>query len=72
MSGDKAVYTVDEVAALLRVNPATVRRMAQDGRLPRIRLDVARVLIPAWAVEAILRGDAPDSSAADTPTRKEA
>ncbi len=32
------LLTVDDAAKILRLRPATVRRMARDGRLPAVRL----------------------------------
>jgi excisionase family DNA binding protein len=46
--------TVDEAAALLRVNPATIRRRIEDGRLPVVRLGRRLVRIPADAIAATL------------------
>lgn len=32
------LWTVDDVAAYLRIKPETVRKMARDGRLPSVRV----------------------------------
>ena len=32
------VYTIDEVAQLLKVSPATVRRLIDDGQLKAIKV----------------------------------
>lgn len=52
MTEQQRVYTVDEVARILRISRSSVRNMVRDGRLPRVEgLKIDRVLIPAWAVD---------------------
>lgn len=53
-----APMTPEEVAPLLHCCLTTVRRMALDGRLPRVP-GSRKVLIPRAAVEAVLRGETP-------------
>jgi excisionase family DNA binding protein len=49
-----AVYTVAEVAALLRCDPRTVRRSIEQGQIPCVR--IANTLrVPASAMDQILR-----------------
>jgi Helix-turn-helix domain len=59
------VLDLDEVAALLRLSPATVLREAREGRLPGRRIDeqwrFARIHILEW-----LRGEARDAVPAQT------
>jgi excisionase family DNA binding protein len=59
------VLDLDEVAALLRLSPATVLREAREGRLPGRRIDdqwrFARVHVLEW-----LRGEARDAVPAQT------
>lgn len=54
-AGRPLVYTVDELAAELRVSPGTVRALVRSGRLCTLDLDGSRtVRIPAAAVDALL------------------
>jgi excisionase family DNA binding protein len=57
----QVLYSVGEIARILRVNPRTVRAMIADGRLRVIRprgLDVVR--IPRRALVAVLGRDVLD------------
>jgi excisionase family DNA binding protein len=48
----------EDVAAMLRVSPVTVREWARRGRLPCLRLPgTRRVLFPGDWIEAYLAGD---------------
>jgi excisionase family DNA binding protein len=48
----------EDVAAMLRVSPVTVREWARRGRLPCMRLPgTRRVLFPRPWIEAYLAGD---------------
>lgn len=48
------VYTVNEVAARLKVSPGTVRNMIEEGQLYAVRLHVRRLVVPTWALEDLL------------------
>jgi excisionase family DNA binding protein len=48
------VYTVNEVAAHLKVSPGTVRNMIEEGQLYAVRLHVRRLVVPTWALEDLL------------------
>lgn len=55
VAADRLVLTANEVAALLRVHPTTVRAMVAAGSLPAIRagrlLRFSRVAIERWLDE---------------------
>ena len=55
---DERFLTVDEVAARLRVDPETVRRMLRDGRLVGVRLGGRRAgwRITESALAALMAG----------------
>lgn len=46
-------YTVEQVAAMLRISRSTAYRCVQSGELPSLRLR-RRIVIPADAIEALL------------------
>jgi excisionase family DNA binding protein len=48
------VYTVKEVAELLKVSQGTVRNMIDEGQLYALRLHVRRLVVPKWAVDDLL------------------
>ena len=48
------VYTVAEVAKLLKVSAGTVRNMIDEGQLYAVRLNVRRIVIPKWAVDDLV------------------
>jgi excisionase family DNA binding protein len=48
------VYTVEEVADLLKVSQGTVRNMISEGQLHGIRLHVRRLVVPKWSVDDLL------------------
>ena len=52
------VYTVDEVAALLKVNPRTVYRMLERGEMKGFKVGTAW-RISHDAIEAFMRGERP-------------
>ena len=54
MAVESGVYTIKEVAELLRVSRWTVGEMCRDGRLPRV--PGLRNRIPAGAVHALMEG----------------
>lgn len=59
------LVTVHETAAMLRLNPKTIRRYIQSGRLPAVRVG-RRVRIERQAVEA-LATPVVDKQEAETP-----
>jgi excisionase family DNA binding protein len=56
--GDR-LLTPGEVAILMRVDPKTVTRWANAGRIESIRTPGGHRRIPSSAVDALLRGDSP-------------
>lgn len=50
----RAFYTVDEVAAILRVNHKTVREALRDGAIPHVRLG-RTIRIPAAVITSMLK-----------------
>jgi excisionase family DNA binding protein len=48
---ERTFYTKAEVAQLLGVDPTTVRRMADDGRLPKPSIRIGNLL--RWSVKDI-------------------
>jgi excisionase family DNA binding protein len=50
------LYTISEVAALLRVSPATVARLISTGELRKLGFR-RTIRIPASAVAAFVEGD---------------
>lgn len=48
-------YTVDQVAAILRISRSTAYKCVETGELPSLRLR-RRIVIPAEAIEAMLHG----------------
>ena len=66
----ETLMTVPEVAAVLRLNPATVYAMAESGELPSIRVGlsrgrirVSRTALNQWIAEAA-NANAPAHAAA--------
>lgn len=55
VTGNEVVYTVNEVAKLLRLHPLTVRRGIERGEIPSIKVG-RRVLIPRKIFEDFLAG----------------
>ena len=53
------VYTVKDVAELLKVSQGTVRNMIDEGQLYAVRLHVRRLVVPKWAVDDLLARPAP-------------
>ncbi len=51
---DEYLYTIEEVATLLRVKRRTVRKIMDDGDLPAIRVR-NQYRIPQSALEAYMR-----------------
>ena len=64
------VYTVKEVADLLKVSQGTVRNMIDEGQLYALRLHVRRIVVPKWAVDDLLAR--PASQPNVTPLRRPA
>lgn len=69
MSDHARLYTLDEVAEILRCSITTVRRLVKTGRLPAGRVTEggsARHLIRATEVDRLLRecglGDQPEAT----------
>jgi excisionase family DNA binding protein len=52
------VYTLEEAATLLKVEPVTVRRLILRGKLPRVAF-IRHIRIPAAAVERLANGSTP-------------
>jgi len=53
----KLAVSIDEAAAMLSVNPRTVRRKIAAGLIPAFRLPGGRTLrVPVAALEAIVGG----------------
>lgn len=50
------VYTIEEAARLLALNPVTIRRMIEDNQLYAVKVR-GSWRIPVGAVDALLRGD---------------
>src|SRR4051812_14694528 len=48
------VYTVKEVAELLKVSQGTVRNMIDEGQLYGVRLHQRRIVVPKWALDDLL------------------
>jgi len=53
------VYTVEEVAELLKVNPRTVYKMVHDGEIRSVRAG-RQIRITDEALNAYLRGGQPE------------
>ena len=58
-AADDPLMTPGEVAVLLRVDPKTVTRWTNAGKLASIRTPGGHRRIPSSAVDALLRGDSP-------------
>jgi excisionase family DNA binding protein len=54
---DKALFRIDEVAALCGVHPDTVRRWAKEGRLATITLPKGRIRVARAALAALLSAE---------------
>jgi len=53
----KLAVSIDDAAAMLSVNPRTIRRHIANGTLPAFRLPGGRNLrVPVAALEAIVNG----------------
>jgi excisionase family DNA binding protein len=48
-------YTVEQVAAMLRISRSTAYKCVETGEIPSLRLR-RRIVIPAEAIEALLSG----------------
>ena len=62
MTPNPELLTSSEAAALLRIDPATLRRWAVDGKVPSITLPGGNGLkrFRREDIDAILRGDTPE------------
>jgi excisionase family DNA binding protein len=54
-----------EVARLFGLHPRTVMVKCRKGEIPAVKIGANRWRIPRSYVEAVLRGETPDSDAAD-------
>ena len=54
-SSDQLAYSIREIARKVGVSAYTIRQAIKKGELQAKRLG-RRVIVPAWAVEAFLRG----------------
>ena len=52
-------WTVAQTARALSTSEPTIRRLIREGVLPTVPHMGARVLIPRWAVEELVRGERP-------------
>jgi len=50
------LYTLAEVAQILRCSPRTVQRMVERGELPRADGPPGKFLVPARAVARLIEG----------------
>jgi excisionase family DNA binding protein len=57
---DDQILTADEVARLFRVDPKTVRRWANAGKLPSFRTPGGGHRYYASEIEKFLHGNSPD------------
>lgn len=55
MEANKVVYTVDEVAEIMRVSRPTAYAGVRSGAIPSIRIG-KRLLVPRVALERMLAG----------------
>ena len=55
---EKKVYTVEEIAVALNLDPATISRLVKSGEIPSIKIGGSRRITAAW-LEKRLAGDAP-------------
>jgi len=60
-----AAFSIDETAAILRVNRKTVVAMIERGALPEVRY-ARRRWVPAPALRRLLAGDGGDGSASSS------
>lgn len=66
------LLTPGEVAALFRVDPKTVTRWAQAGRLSRVRTPGGHSRFVESQVRALLKPDGSEAAQADAPTSPDA
>lgn len=50
----RLAYRVREVAELTGVNEQTLRNLIDSGEVPRLRVGVKVVLVPAWALHSFV------------------
>ena len=58
LQADRLAYRINELVTLLGVNRRLIERRIADGTLPTTR-KLGVVLIPASAVEKLMKGDSP-------------
>jgi excisionase family DNA binding protein len=62
-AGENEILTVEEVAAYLRLQPQTIYKWAQEGRIPAAKLGkewrFRRSILDRWLDEQILGPDSP-------------
>ena len=54
---DKAMFRIDEVAAICSVHPDTVRRWTKEGKLAALYLPLGRIRVARADLEALLKAD---------------
>ncbi len=50
----RLTYTTEEVAEMFGVGRSTVYKWVREGVLPKVPVDMDRILIPAWAVDQLI------------------
>jgi len=53
---EKLTYSVDEAAKLLGLSRNLCYRLAQEGRIPALRMSAKRIVIPRAALHRLLEG----------------
>jgi len=59
-------YSISEIAEALGIGLSTAYRHAREGELPTVRLG-KRLLVPAQAIERLLRGESKKPPTPDSP-----
>lgn len=54
---DEELMTVEQVAALLKMNADSVRRLARGGRIPAVKVGGRAWRFPRSLMESYLRGE---------------
>jgi DNA binding domain, excisionase family len=55
----RQAYTSEEVAKMFGVGRSTVYKWVREGVLPKVPIDMDRILIPAWAVDQLIEATKP-------------